>query len=103
MKGLKRLAFEGEEAVNGRPHGDGAGPHPDVARAGKRARDRLPAKGSGIPSRGQRRPLRLPGACSDALAKDAADICVWRPGFDRVRFHAGFNAHVVRFFEAQLR
>jgi len=40
--------------------------------------------------------------CPDRQAKEASDICASRPGFDRARFHAGFNTDVVRFFERQL-
>jgi predicted dienelactone hydrolase len=41
--------------------------------------------------------------CSAALAKVAAPICVSRPGFNRVAFHAQFNQAVVAFFQANLR
>jgi predicted dienelactone hydrolase len=40
--------------------------------------------------------------CSALLAKVAPDICVERPGFDRVAFHAEFDADVVAFFEKTL-
>ena len=40
--------------------------------------------------------------CSDALARVAPEICVQRPGFDRVAFHRVFNAQVVAFFERVL-
>jgi predicted dienelactone hydrolase len=37
-----------------------------------------------------------------ALAKAAPFICKSEPGFDRAAFHAGFDAEVVKFFEAHL-
>jgi predicted dienelactone hydrolase len=41
--------------------------------------------------------------CSPALAKAAPDICSDEPGFDRVAFHADFNAKVRAFFRAHLK
>jgi predicted dienelactone hydrolase len=41
--------------------------------------------------------------CSSALAAIAPPICSSAPGFDRVRFHANFNAAVVGFFNKTLR
>lgn len=40
--------------------------------------------------------------CSALLAVRAPDICRSAPGFDRLAFHARFNAAVVRFFREQL-
>jgi predicted dienelactone hydrolase len=40
--------------------------------------------------------------CSAQLAKAAPDICQERPGFDRAKFHATFDAAVVRFFREKL-
>jgi predicted dienelactone hydrolase len=40
--------------------------------------------------------------CSAQLAKVAAEICQERPGFDRARFHATFDAAVVHFFKEKL-
>jgi predicted dienelactone hydrolase len=40
--------------------------------------------------------------CSDALAKNAPDICRSAPGFDRTAFHREFNAAVVEFFKKTL-
>jgi predicted dienelactone hydrolase len=40
--------------------------------------------------------------CSDALASIAAAICTSAAGFDRAAFHVGFDAKVVKFFEATL-
>jgi hypothetical protein len=39
---------------------------------------------------------------SDVPWQSAPDICVSRPGFDRVAFQQTFNREVVRFFEQQL-
>lgn len=41
--------------------------------------------------------------CSDALASMAPAICTSAPGFDRARFHAVFDAEVVKFFDATLQ
>jgi predicted dienelactone hydrolase len=41
--------------------------------------------------------------CSAELAKAAPSICTERAGFDRARFHAMFDASVVRFFMEKLR
>ena len=41
--------------------------------------------------------------CSSALASIAPPICTSAPGFDRVEFHARFNAAVVGFFSKALR
>lgn len=41
--------------------------------------------------------------CSSALASIAPPICSSAPGFDRVEFHASFNAAVVGFFRKTLR
>ncbi|WP_028224115.1 alpha/beta hydrolase family protein [Paraburkholderia ferrariae] len=41
--------------------------------------------------------------CSDALKKDAPDICVDANGFDRVAFHQQLDSAVRAFFEANLR
>ncbi|MFM9923595.1 alpha/beta hydrolase [Variovorax sp. H27-G14] len=40
--------------------------------------------------------------CPPAMASALPDICRDGPGFDRVAFHAGFNAEVVAFFQRQL-
>jgi len=40
--------------------------------------------------------------CGPGLAAIAPDICRDAPGFDRVAFHAAFNAEVVRFFTQAL-
>ena len=40
--------------------------------------------------------------CSAQLAKAAPDICQERAGFDRAKFHATFDAAVVRFFKEKL-
>ncbi|WP_454909393.1 alpha/beta hydrolase family protein [Variovorax gossypii] len=40
--------------------------------------------------------------CSPALAKSAPEICTDAPGFDRVAFHADFDAQVVGFFKRYL-
>ena len=40
--------------------------------------------------------------CSDGLRKNAPDICVSRPGFDRAAFHVQFDVEVVRFFQTTL-
>lgn len=40
--------------------------------------------------------------CSPVLAKNAPAICTDAPGFDRVAFHADFDAKVVGFFKQQL-
>lgn len=40
--------------------------------------------------------------CTPALAKFAPEICVSRPGFDRVAFHETFNREVVAFFQRTL-
>jgi predicted dienelactone hydrolase len=37
--------------------------------------------------------------CSEALAKQAPQICTDRPGFDRHAFHLDFNREVVAFFK----
>ncbi len=41
--------------------------------------------------------------CSSSLASIAPPICTSAPGFDRVAFHASFNAAVVDFFSKALR
>jgi predicted dienelactone hydrolase len=40
--------------------------------------------------------------CTDMLKQIAPQICVSRPGFDRVAFHKTFNREVVRFFRETL-
>jgi predicted dienelactone hydrolase len=40
--------------------------------------------------------------CTPALAQAAPEICTSAPGFDRIAFHARFNAEIVRFFRANL-
>jgi predicted dienelactone hydrolase len=40
--------------------------------------------------------------CSDLLRKYAPDICISRPGFDRIAFHEQFDREVVRFFQKTL-
>jgi predicted dienelactone hydrolase len=40
--------------------------------------------------------------CSPAMASALPEICRDGPGFDRVAFHAGFNAEVVAFFRQHL-
>ncbi len=40
--------------------------------------------------------------CSSALLKAKPEICSDPPGFDRVAFHADFNAQVLAFFKEQL-
>jgi predicted dienelactone hydrolase len=40
--------------------------------------------------------------CTDALRRNAPDICVSRPGFDRTAFHADFDVKVVAFFQKTL-
>lgn len=55
--------------------------------------------------------FRVPGAghfdflapCNAELARVAAFICTSAPGFDRVAFHARFNAEVLRFLTEALR
>jgi predicted dienelactone hydrolase len=41
--------------------------------------------------------------CSERLRQQAPEICVSRPGFDRVAFHERFDAEVVQFFEQKLK
>jgi predicted dienelactone hydrolase len=41
-------------------------------------------------------------ACSDTLAKVAAEICASEPGFDRAAFHQDMNKAIVAFFKAKL-
>ena len=40
--------------------------------------------------------------CSAQLASVAPDICKERPGFDRAKFHATFDAEIVSFFRKKL-
>jgi len=40
--------------------------------------------------------------CSDLLRREAPQICVSAPGFDRAAFHETFNREVVRFFRDTL-
>jgi predicted dienelactone hydrolase len=40
--------------------------------------------------------------CTDVLRQNVPEICVSRPGFDRIAFHQTFNREVVRFFEQHL-
>ena len=40
--------------------------------------------------------------CPPALADELPELCRDKAGFDRVAFHARFNAEVVAFFKAQL-
>jgi len=40
--------------------------------------------------------------CTPVLAQAAPEICTSAPGFDRVAFHARFNAEIVRFFREHL-
>lgn len=40
--------------------------------------------------------------CAPAMADELPELCRDRGGFDRVAFHARFNAEVVAFFKAQL-
>jgi predicted dienelactone hydrolase len=41
--------------------------------------------------------------CDTRLSRMRPEICTSKPGFDRARFHARFNADVVQFFELELR
>jgi predicted dienelactone hydrolase len=41
--------------------------------------------------------------CTARLQKNVPDICQSRPGFDRARFHARFDAEIVRFFQRALK
>jgi predicted dienelactone hydrolase len=40
--------------------------------------------------------------CSPTLAMRVPTICIERNGFDRAKFHAMFNAEIVRFFKVNL-
>lgn len=40
--------------------------------------------------------------CSEALRRNAPEICVSPPGFDRIAFHERFDRDVVRFFQKTL-
>jgi predicted dienelactone hydrolase len=41
--------------------------------------------------------------CSEGMARAVPAICVSAPGFDRIAFHARFNAEVIRFMTDALR
>lgn len=73
-------------------------PHPDYAEAVRRALPRAPqmhvVKHAGH--------FAFLAPCNEAMMRQAPDVCRDDPRFDRARFHAAFNAAVVKFFRQSL-
>lgn len=74
-------------------------PHPRYAEAVRLALPQTPDYHA-VPKAGH---FDFLAPCSSALASIAPPICTSAPGFDRVAFHASFNATVVGFFSKALR